>query len=179
MQVRSLGLEDPLEKKMATRSSIFAWKIHGQRSLAGYSSWGHKELDTAEQMSTLGFRKIGLSSKKKYSRCLKGKKLPNHRVYCQCVYGRKIVVFLHDFNIYKGQEISSDIDIRKVRYRDIFVRQAVTHRKYSRFHILRTRSVYSDHVLCVCVCVCLCVCVCILSLGFFMVKSHSHTDLTS
>ena len=64
MQVRSLGLEDPLEKKMATRSSIFAWKIHGQRSLAGYSSWGHKELDTAEQMSTLGFRKIGLSSKK-------------------------------------------------------------------------------------------------------------------
>ena len=26
---------------------------HGQRSLAGYSLWGHKELDTAEQLSTL------------------------------------------------------------------------------------------------------------------------------
>ena len=64
MQVPSLGLEDPLEKKMATRSSIFTWKIHGQRSLAGYSSWGHRELDTTEQMSTLGFRKIGLSNKK-------------------------------------------------------------------------------------------------------------------
>ena len=25
-QVRSLGWEDPLEKEMATRSSIFAWK---------------------------------------------------------------------------------------------------------------------------------------------------------
>ena len=27
MQVRSLGQEDPLEEKMATHSSIFAWKI--------------------------------------------------------------------------------------------------------------------------------------------------------
>ena len=27
MQVRSLGWEDPLEKEMATRSSILAWKI--------------------------------------------------------------------------------------------------------------------------------------------------------
>ena len=25
---------------------------HGQRSLAGYSSWGHKALDTTEQLST-------------------------------------------------------------------------------------------------------------------------------
>jgi len=29
MQVQSLGWEDPLEKKMATHSSIFAWKIPG------------------------------------------------------------------------------------------------------------------------------------------------------
>ena len=27
MQVRSLGLEDPLEEEMATRSSILAWRI--------------------------------------------------------------------------------------------------------------------------------------------------------
>ena len=27
MQVQSLGLEDPLEKEMATHSSILAWKI--------------------------------------------------------------------------------------------------------------------------------------------------------
>ena len=36
--VRSLGLEDPLEKKMATHSSIHAWKIpwseeHGLQSM--------------------------------------------------------------------------------------------------------------------------------------------------
>ena len=33
---------------MATHSSILAWRIHGQRSLAGYSPWGHKELDTSD-----------------------------------------------------------------------------------------------------------------------------------
>ena len=38
-RLRSLGQEDPLEKEMATHSSIFAWKIHGQRSLAGPSPW--------------------------------------------------------------------------------------------------------------------------------------------
>ena len=38
-QVRSLGREDPLEKEMATHSSILAGKSHGQRSLAVYSSW--------------------------------------------------------------------------------------------------------------------------------------------
>ena len=31
--VRSWGQEDPLEKEMATDSSILTWKIHGQRSL--------------------------------------------------------------------------------------------------------------------------------------------------
>ena len=48
-QVQSLGWEGPLEKEMATHSSILAWKTHGQRSLIGYSPWGHKELDTTEQ----------------------------------------------------------------------------------------------------------------------------------
>ena len=51
MQVRSLGLEDPLEEGMATHSSILDWRIHGQRSLAGYSPWGHKESDTTEQLT--------------------------------------------------------------------------------------------------------------------------------
>ena len=48
MWVRSLGWEDPLEEGMATHSSILPGKFHGQRSLAGYSPWGLKELDTAE-----------------------------------------------------------------------------------------------------------------------------------
>ena len=33
---------------MAIHSSILAWRIHGQRSLAGYSLWGHKESDVTE-----------------------------------------------------------------------------------------------------------------------------------
>ena len=45
MRVQSLGQEDPLEKEMATNCSILAWKIHRQRSLAGYSPGVAKELD--------------------------------------------------------------------------------------------------------------------------------------
>ena len=50
-RVQSLGWEVPLEKGMAIRSSILAWRIHGQRSLAGYSLWGLKESDTTEWLT--------------------------------------------------------------------------------------------------------------------------------
>ena len=44
-----LGGEDPLEKEMATHSSILAWKIlWTERSLVGYSPWSCKELDKTE-----------------------------------------------------------------------------------------------------------------------------------
>ena len=33
---------EPLEKEMAPHSNILPWKSHGQRSLVGYSPWGHK-----------------------------------------------------------------------------------------------------------------------------------------
>ena len=36
---------------MATHSSNLAWRIHGQRSLAGYSPWGCKESGMTEQLS--------------------------------------------------------------------------------------------------------------------------------
>ena len=48
MWVQSLGWEDPLEKEMAAHSSILAEKSHGQRRLAGYGPWGHKESDMTE-----------------------------------------------------------------------------------------------------------------------------------
>ena len=45
--IQSLGWEDSLGKEMATHSSIpasiLAWKLHGQRNLAGYCPWGYKE----------------------------------------------------------------------------------------------------------------------------------------
>ena len=37
-----LGREDSLEKEMATHSSLLPGESHRQRSLAGYSPWGHK-----------------------------------------------------------------------------------------------------------------------------------------
>ena len=46
--VQSLGWEDLLEKGMATISVFLPGEFHGQRSLEGYSPWGHKESDTTE-----------------------------------------------------------------------------------------------------------------------------------
>ena len=51
--VRSLGWEDPLEKEMATHSSILAGSIPWTE---GYSPWGRKESDMTEcnfQLSTI------------------------------------------------------------------------------------------------------------------------------
>ena len=39
-QVRSLDLEDPLEKEMATTPVFLSGKSSGQRSLVGYTPWG-------------------------------------------------------------------------------------------------------------------------------------------
>ena len=47
-QVRSLGWEDPLEKEMATHSSVLAWRIPGTVSLVGCRLWGCTESDTTE-----------------------------------------------------------------------------------------------------------------------------------
>ena len=43
-----LGGEDPPEKELATHSIISPGKSHEQRSLGGYSLWGHKESDATE-----------------------------------------------------------------------------------------------------------------------------------
>ena len=48
--VRSLSEDDPLEKEMATTPVLLPGKSHGQRSVVGYSPWGHKELDTTKQL---------------------------------------------------------------------------------------------------------------------------------
>ena len=48
MQVRSLGWKDPLEKEIATHSSILAWEIPWTEKPGGLQSWSHKELDMIE-----------------------------------------------------------------------------------------------------------------------------------
>ena len=48
--VRSLGREDPLEKEMATHSSILAWRILWMEELDGLQSMGRKESDTTERL---------------------------------------------------------------------------------------------------------------------------------
>ena len=48
--VQSLGQEDPLEKGMATHSSILV-ENPIDRGAWGYSPWDHKELDKTKQLS--------------------------------------------------------------------------------------------------------------------------------
>ena len=48
--VQSLGQEDPLEKEMATHSSILAWRIPWTEEPGGLQSTGLKESDTTEQI---------------------------------------------------------------------------------------------------------------------------------
>ena len=47
----SLCQEDTLEKEWLPTPVFLPGKSHGQRKLAGYSTWGHKELDTTEQLT--------------------------------------------------------------------------------------------------------------------------------
>ena len=54
-QVQSLGWEDPLEVSMVTSPVFLPGESHGQRSLAGYSPWGHKEWDTTEGITEKKF----------------------------------------------------------------------------------------------------------------------------
>ena len=55
IQVQSLGWEDPLEKGMATHSSILAYRIVWTEKLAGSSLWGCRESDRTEQPTLLHF----------------------------------------------------------------------------------------------------------------------------
>ena len=49
-RVRSLGWEDPLEKEMEPTPVFLSGVSHRQRNLVGYSPWGRKESDTAEEI---------------------------------------------------------------------------------------------------------------------------------
>ena len=50
-QVQSLSREDPLEEKRQPIPAFLPGEFHGQRSLAGYRSWGRKESDATYQLN--------------------------------------------------------------------------------------------------------------------------------
>ena len=50
--VQSLSWEDPLEKEMATHSSILAWRIPWAKEPGGYSPWGHKSPTLVSDLET-------------------------------------------------------------------------------------------------------------------------------
>ena len=76
-QVRSLGQEDPLEKEMAARSSILAWRIPGTEETGGLQTIGLQRLredwvtEQQQRYDTISLQKT------LYSRCtnLTGKNL--------------------------------------------------------------------------------------------------------
>ena len=45
-----MGWEDPLEKEMATHTTILAWEIPWAEEPGGYSPWSHRESDTTEHI---------------------------------------------------------------------------------------------------------------------------------
>ena len=51
-QVLSLGWEDPLEKEIATHSSILAWEIPWTKESGGLQTRDCKELNTSEHAHT-------------------------------------------------------------------------------------------------------------------------------
>ena len=46
--VQSLGWGDPRRREWLPTSVFLPGEFHKQRSLAGYSPWGHRESDTTE-----------------------------------------------------------------------------------------------------------------------------------
>ena len=59
-QVLSLGWEDPLEKGIATHSSILAWRIPWTEELVAYFPCGYKDSEATERLTLLLSILLGL-----------------------------------------------------------------------------------------------------------------------
>ena len=87
--VRPLGWEDPLEKEMATHSTILAGELHGRRNLVGYSPQGCKESDTTEW---LHFTSLQTELWGKSHKCLSPHRKQNAYHPTNQMLGRKVRV---------------------------------------------------------------------------------------
>ena len=69
-RVQSLGQEDPLEKGMATHSSILAWRIPWTEDPGKlYSPWSRKEIEMTVQLTLSLFTYKRMKLKYSASRC--------------------------------------------------------------------------------------------------------------
>ena len=59
-QFQFLGWEDPLENGMATRSSIFVWRIPWTEEPGGLQSMGSQRVGHARATNTLTLKQLGL-----------------------------------------------------------------------------------------------------------------------
>ena len=66
-QVQSLGLEDPLEKGIATHRSILAWRIPWIEE-PGCSPWGHKKVGHDGVTNTHTYELVSSCNHKPWSR---------------------------------------------------------------------------------------------------------------
>ena len=57
-QIRSLGQEDPLEKEMATHSSILAWRIPWREEPGGLQSIGLQRVGVGHNLATKQQQKV-------------------------------------------------------------------------------------------------------------------------
>ena len=67
--VSSLGQEIPWRREWQPTPVLLPGEFYGQRSLAGYSPWDHRELDTTEQLT------LSLHFQANYSHFLRNKTL--------------------------------------------------------------------------------------------------------
>ena len=68
VNARDVGLEDALEKEMATHSSILAWEVPWTEEPAGSSPWGQEELDVTEHHTQMDLLRARLPGSDRASR---------------------------------------------------------------------------------------------------------------
>ena len=83
LHIRSLGQEDPWRKAWQPTPVFLPGKSHAQRSLEGYSPWGHKELDTNERLSMhCHYLYLQFGQRHKMQNARSGRHFSNHVFGC-------------------------------------------------------------------------------------------------
>ena len=139
-QVRSLGWEDPLEKEMATHSSIPAWRIPWTEEPGGLQSTGSQRVrhDWATYITI--YMKYHLQQKKILT-FLKFSFNFTYRIHCSFVkltviWSCIFICFLLTYSLFS-------IDYRPHESRDLFVLLSLHHLDHTAWH----RAAVNNHLL--------------------------------